>query len=136
VPTRQLIGGEAMSRTASSMSFVALACGALCIAAVLFIVIPAYSALGSDPRPVVFFPKIAEGVQLSRAGWLVCGSSLAFAAAAVGFRRPSTPAGRSALATAIGGVALNAVVWIRYGSRMIWALSWTVGHESLIHWFR
>ncbi len=116
-----------------------LASGVACLAAVLFVVIPAYGAIGPVPpagTEFIWLPRIAQGQQLSRAGWLMSASSCACLSAAVAFRRPSTPAERLALAVAIAVVALNAAVWVRYGSRMIWALSWTVGHESVRHWFR
>jgi hypothetical protein len=129
-----------MPRTVSWVHYLALACGTVWIAAVLVIVIPAYGAIGLAPPETEFlwFPEIARGQQLSRAGWLVCGSSSACLWAIAGLRRASTLAERLALALAIGGLVLNAAVWIRYGSRMIHALSWDAGHEwrTVVHWFR
>ena len=116
-----------------------LASGVACLAAVLFVVIPAYSTIGPVPptgTEFIWLPGIAQGQQLSRAGWLMSASSCACLSAAVAFRRPSTLAERLALAVALAVVALNAVVWVRYGSRMIWALSRTVLHDSIRHWFR
>jgi hypothetical protein len=127
-----------MSRTALGSYLFALAAGVLCIAAVLFVVIPAYLAAGVGPGPgaeVLWYPVIAQGVQMNRAAWLMCGSTSAFAFVVGGLCRPSTPAERIALELALGGAVLSAGIWIRYGSRMLSALAWTLGHESVAHWF-
>jgi hypothetical protein len=127
-----------MSRTALWSYLFALAGGVLCIAAVLFIVIPAYLAAGAGPAAgaeVIWYPMIAQGVQMNRAAWLMCGSTSAFASVVGGLRRPSTPVERLALGIALGGAVLSAGIWIRYGSRMLSALAWTLGHESVAHWF-
>ena len=72
---------------------------------------------------------------MNRAAWLMCGSTSAFAAVVAGLRRPSMPVERLALGIALGGAVLSAGIWIRYGSRMLSALAWTLGHESVAHWF-
>lgn len=102
-----------------------------CIAYVLFAIVPAYDAIGPDAPPgdhFLWFPEIARGELMGRAGWLTSASSCGFLLTTVRFRRPSTLAERIALTTAIAGMALNAGVWIRHGAGMIRALSWLVRH--------
>jgi hypothetical protein len=130
-----------MLRAVVWLRYVALACGIVGVAWVLLIVIPAYDAIGPVPPPGVeflWFPEIARGVELGRAGWLACASTGACLWAMAGLRRPSTHAERLALAVAIGGAAVNAAIWIRYGSRMMRALSWEIGSEgrAIVHWLR
>ena len=127
-----------MSQTALWSYLFALAGAVLCVAAVLFVVIPAYHAAGAGPAAgaeVIWYPVIAQGVQMNRAAWLMCGSTSAFASVVGGLRRPSTSAERLALLVALGGAVLSAGIWIRYGSRMLSALAWTLGHESVARWF-
>jgi hypothetical protein len=128
-----------MSTSARWPYVFALAGGIVGIAAVYFVVIPAYHAAGAGPvsgAEVFWFPTIAQGVQMNRAAWLMCGSTGALVSAAAGLRKPSTSVERLALAITLGGALLSAGIWIRYGARMVSALAWTVSHESVARWFR
>lgn len=92
--------------------------------------LPQYRAIAHGPPPDVemwWFPEIARGALLARAGRLVCVSTGACAWQALRFRRPEGPLGRAAFAAAATGLLLDGYCWAMYGGGIVRALAWDLG---------